>query len=54
MERTTINKYDLNAHYQMKHDLEQIGEASKLEVDNLYSFVVFLYGKLKCKKMTIL
>lgn len=30
MERTTINKFDLNAHYQMKHDLEEVGEASKL------------------------
>lgn len=54
MERAIINKYDLNAHYQMKHDLEQIGQASKLEINNLYQFVVFLYGKLKCKKMSII
>ena len=54
IERTKINKFDLQAHYQMKHEIEKAGSASKLELDNLYKFVLYLYGKLKCKKMSTL
>lgn len=52
LERTRVNKFDLNAHYQMKHDIEQIGTQSKLELDNLYKFVFYMYGTLRSKKTT--
>lgn len=38
----------------MKHEIEKVGVSSKLELDNLYKFVLYLYGKLKCKKMSAL
>ncbi len=38
----------------MKHEIEKAGNSSKLELDNLYKFVLYLYGKLKCKKMSSL
>lgn len=38
----------------MKHEIQKLGEASKLELNNLYKFILYLYGRLKCKKMTIL
>ncbi len=54
IERTKLNKFDLQAHYQMKHEIEKVGEVSKLQLQNLYKFVLYLYGKLKCKKMSTL
>lgn len=53
LERTHINKLDMNAQYIVKHDLKELGKEAKLKIRDLDEFVLFMFGKLKGKRKTI-
>lgn len=53
LERTHINKLDMNAQYIVKHEVKELGREAKLKIKDLDEFVLFLFGKLKGKRKTI-
>ena len=42
----------MSAHYIVKHEIQKLGEESKLKLSELNSFVIFLLGQLQGKKRT--
>lgn len=42
----------MNAHYLVKHEIQKLGEESKMRLSELNQFVVFLLGQLQGKKRT--
>jgi hypothetical protein len=53
LERTHINKLDMNAQYIVKHDEKELGKDPKLAIKSLDEFVLYLFGKLKGKRKTV-
>jgi hypothetical protein len=51
--KTKINKLDMNAHYQVKHEISKLGEESKLQLSELSNFISFLLGQLQGRKKSI-
>ncbi len=52
MVKTNVNKLDMSAHYLVKHEIQKLGEESKLKLTELNQFIVFLLGQLQGKKRT--
>ena len=53
LDRTHINKLDMNAQYIVKHDMKELGKDAKLTIRDLDEFVLYLFGKLKGKRKTV-
>jgi hypothetical protein len=50
--KTKINKLDMSAHYVVRHEIQKLGEESKLKLAELNQFIIFLLGHLQGKKRT--
>lgn len=50
--KTKVNRLDMGAQYQVKHEIEKLGQESKLKLHELNSFIIFLLGQLQGKKRT--
>ena len=44
---------DMKAQYIVKHDVQELGKESKLQIKDLEEFVLYLFGKLKGKRKTV-
>lgn len=42
----------MSAHYLVKHEIQRLGQESKLKLAELNQFIVFLLGQLQGKKRT--